>query len=85
MKKSVYLKELSQSFLGSKGRFFSIFSLMMIGSLALVGLKVTTPNMQRTAQDYITETHLVDLAVMADYGLSAEDQEELKQVKGATV
>lgn len=81
----LYKKDLLQSFAKSKGRFFSIFSLMMIGSLALVGLKVTTPNMQRTAQTYITETHLMDLAVMADYGLSAEDQAELRQIKGASV
>lgn len=81
----VYKKDLLQSFSKSKGRFFSIFSLMMIGSLALVGLKVTTPNMQRTAQAYIDRTQLFDLAVMGDYGLSDQDVAELKTIKGAMV
>ncbi|MFC3928782.1 FtsX-like permease family protein [Streptococcus caprae] len=85
MAKSVYLKDLVQSFSKSKGRFFSIFSLMMIGSIALVGLKVTTPNMQRTAQSYINKTNMMDLTVMADYGLSDADVAELKTIKDATV
>lgn len=81
----VYKKDLLQSFSKSKGRFFSIFSLMMIGSLSLVGLKVTTPNMQRTAQTYIAQTQLFDLAVMGDYGLSDQDVAELKTIEGARV
>lgn len=81
----VYKKDLLQSFSKSKVRFFSIFSLMMIGSLALVGLKVTTPNMQRTAQVYIDQTQLFDLAVMGDYGLSDQDVAELKTIEGARV
>ncbi|MGT2756115.1 FtsX-like permease family protein [Streptococcus ovuberis] len=85
MAKRVYTKDLLQSFLKSKGRFFSIFSLMMIGSMALVALKVTTPNMQRTAQAYIEETKMVDLAVMADYGLSDQDVAELQSLEGAEV
>ena len=51
---------------------------MMLGSLALVGLKVTSPNMERTAEDYLRKANTLDLAVIADYGLDKEDQEELK-------
>lgn len=49
MKRKVYWKDLFGSFTHSKGRFLSILTLMLLGSLALVGLKVTTPNMHRTA------------------------------------
>lgn len=45
MKRKVYWKDLFGSFTHSKGRFLSILTLMLLGSLALVGLKVTTPNM----------------------------------------
>lgn len=85
MKKSIYWKDIRQSFTTSKGRLFSIFSLMGIGALALIGLKVTTPNMRRTAQDFIDKTNLMDLAVMADYGLDQADVNELSDLPKATV
>ena len=53
MKRKVYWKDLFASFTHSKGRFLSILTLMLLGSLALVGLKVTTPNMHRTANQFI--------------------------------
>lgn len=58
---------------------------MLLGSLALVGLKVTTPNMHRTANQFIQQQKMLDLAVMGDLGLEQADQEELLGVKGARV
>lgn len=85
MKRKVYWKDLFGSFTHSKGRFLSILTLMLLGSLALVGLKVTTPNMHRTANRFIQQQKMLDLAVMGDLGLDQEDQEELLGVKGARV
>ena len=83
--KKTYRKDLFQSVTTSKGRFVSILTLMMLGSLALVGLKVTSPNMERTAGDYLRKANALDLAVIADYGLDKEDQNELKTLQGASV
>ena len=58
---------------------------MLLGSLALVGLKVTTPNMHRTANQFIQQQNMLDLAVMGDLGLDQADQEELLGLKGARV
>ena len=82
MKRKVYWKDLFASFTHSKGRFLSILTLML---LALVGLKVTTPNMHRTANQFIQQQKMLDLAVMGDLGLDQVDQEELLGVKGARV
>ena len=83
--KKTYRKDLLQSVTASKGRFASILTLMMLGSLALVGLKVASPNMERTAEDYLRKANNLDLAVIADYGLDKEDQDELKTLQGASV
>ena len=83
--KKTYRKDLFQSVTTSKGRFVSILTLMMLGSLALVGLKVASPNMERTAEDYLRKANTLDLAVIADYGLDKEDQDELKTLQGASV
>ena len=85
MKRKTYWKDLFQSFTGSKGRFLSILTLMMLGSLAVVGLKVASPNMERTAWDYIQKANLADITVIADYGLDQADQEELQNHTGADV
>ena len=85
MKRKTYWKDLLQSFTGSKGRFISILTLMMLGSLAVVGLKVASPNMERTAWAYLKDTNAADMTVMADYGLDQADQEELQTLSGADV
>lgn len=74
-----------QSLLSSKGRFLSIFSLMMLGALALTGLKVTAPNMEKTAQTYIASHRTMDLAVISGLGISQTDLDELASIKGVTV
>lgn len=85
MAKKVYWKDIRHSFSSSKGRFLSIFSLMMIGALTLVGLKITTPNMQKSAQNYINKTHLMDLSIISNYGISSDDQKELDDLKNVTI
>ena len=85
MKRKTYWKDLLQSFTGSKGRFLSILTLMMLGSLAAVGLKVASPNMERTAWAYLKDTNAADMTVIADYGLDQADQEELQTLSGAYV
>lgn len=85
MKRKTYWKDLLQSFTGSKGRFLSILTLMMLGSLAVVGLKVASPNMERTACAYLKDTNAADMTVIADYGLDQADQEELQTLSGADV
>ena len=85
MKRKTYWKDLLQSFTGSKGRFLSILTLMMLGSLALVGLKVASPNMERTAWGYIQKANLADMTVIADYGLDQADQDELENLTRAAV
>ncbi len=85
MKRKTYWKDLLQSFTGSKGRFLSILTLMMLGSLALVGLKVASPNMERTAWTFLKNTNAADVTVIGDYGLDQADQAELQTISGADV
>lgn len=81
----IYWKDIRRAITASKGRFASIFLLMMLGSFAFVGLKSTAPDMRDTVSDIFEQAKTMDLTVEADYGLSAADQKELKAIKGATV
>ena len=86
MSKKTYWKDVRTSFSESKGRVISIASLMALGSFALVGLKVTSPNMQETGQHFFAEHKTADLAVISNYGLAQSDQDVLSSLKNeATV
>ena len=80
MNRKTYWKDVRKSFSSSKGRVVSIASLMALGSFALVGLKVTTPDMQHTATSYFTKHQTADLTVTGSYGLNQSDQDLLNQV-----
>nr|WP_205832784.1 FtsX-like permease family protein [Bifidobacterium sp. DSM 109957] len=75
-------KDILQTLSHSWGRFISIVCLMALGSFALVGLWVTGPDMQITGADYYRTHNLADITVLSDYGLSEDDQQVIKQVKG---
>ena len=85
MKKSILNKDIWLSFRQSKGRFLSIMFLMMLGSFALVGLKAASPDIENSANRYLSQMKMMDLAVMSDYGISKADQKELNAVPNAQV
>ena len=72
-------KDIRNSLRQSKGRFLSIMLLMMLGAFALVGLKVSGPDIEDTLNSYMEQSNSADLFVVAGYGLSGEDQAEIKQ------
>ncbi|WP_423213799.1 FtsX-like permease family protein [Streptococcus equinus] len=85
MSKKTYWKDIRKSIGSSKGRFLSIMLLMMLGAFAFVALKVTGPDMQRTASAYLKKHNTMDLSVIASYGLSDDDKKELSSVKKGQV
>lgn len=78
MHKRTLNQTILRSFTESKGRFWSILLLMALGAFGLVGLKVTSPNIDTTTSDYMDRYQAMDLAVLSDYGLDAKDQAELE-------
>ncbi|SDL20849.1 FtsX-like permease family protein [Streptococcus equinus] len=85
MSKKTYWKDIRKAIIASKGRFLSIMLLMMLGAFAFVALKVTGPDMQRTASDYLKKHNTMDLSVIASYGMSDDDKNELSSVKNSQV
>ena len=79
VKKKTLNKDIRNSLRQSKGRFLSIMLLMMLGAFSLVGLKVSGPDIEDTLNGYMEQANAADLFVVAGYGLSGEDQAEIKQ------
>ncbi len=85
MKKLALRKEIARSFSKSKSRFISIICLMALGSFALVGLKVTGPDMRTSGEHYFNEHNTADLSVIASYGLDQSDQDIINQANADVI
>lgn len=85
MASKTYWKDIRQSFSSSKGRVLSIISLMALGSFALIGLKVTPPNMQSTGEHFFRQHQVADLYVFSNYGLDKTDQELLDSLENQAI
>ncbi len=81
MKKKTLNKTIFKSFIESKGRFLSIMLLMMLGSMTLVALKVTGPDIDKSANKYYEDYNLSDVNVISDYGITTSDTKEIDQIK----
>lgn len=75
-------KDVFKSISKSKGRFFSIFGLMLLGSFALVGLKVTGPDMRATGENYVNKLDSADITVISPLGLDDNDVKTINKAEG---
>ena len=83
LKKRMLHRDIRSCFSKSKGRFFSIMSLIALGSFALVGLQVAGPDMRSTGTDYFDSLRLADISVIGDYGIDAENRAAIDRTVGA--
>ena len=82
MKKKKLNKDIKKSITHSWGRFISIMFLMLLGSLALVGLSVTGPDMRQTGVNYFKEYNTADITVLSDYGIGTTEQTQIEKAEG---
>lgn len=81
MHKKTLKKDIIRSISHSKGRFFSIMALMMLGAFTLVGLKVTGPDMRQTSSEYVDRLQSADLTVISTMGIDKNDQQQLNEIR----
>ena len=75
-------KELFREIRGSFTRFLSIFVMVGLGCMFLVGLRSAAPDMRKTADEYFDDQNFMDIQVMSTLGLTDEDIDALSQVEG---
>lgn len=81
MKKSLF-KDTTREIKKSIGRFFSIFFIIAIGVAFFSGVKVASPSMKNTADNYYDNNNLFDIQVISNLGLTNNDISEIKNVNG---
>ncbi len=75
-------KDLMREIRGSWTRFLSIFVMVALGVLFLVGLRSAAPDMRATADSFFDENGCYDLEVLSTLGLTKEDIAAFSQVRG---
>lgn len=80
--KSMYWKNLRRSIFQSKARFFSIFSIVLLGAAFFAGLRNTPGTMIKSMDNYFDQHNFADLTYMASLGFSDDDIKSIENTEG---
>lgn len=80
MFKSAFSKDIRREIFKSISRFLSIFLITLIGCGFFAGIKLTTPAMKETANNYFKSQNLMDLRLISTIGIQYDDIKELKKL-----
>jgi putative ABC transport system permease protein len=66
----------------NKGRFLSIFFIVLLGAAFFSGIRSSGGDMKYTADYYFDETDMMDIEVISTLGLTDEDLEDIQKIDG---
>lgn len=79
--KRALLKDTFREIKNTKKRFLSILLMAFLGVGFFAGIKATSPDMQKTIDNYYDESNLYDIEIMSTLGLTDEDIESLEKIE----
>ena len=84
MKKAVWT-DLFREIKKNKGRFMSIFCIVMLGTAFFAGLRSTGYDMKYSADHFYDDNRLMDVRVVSTLGLTKEDLRDLSDLPGVSM
>lgn len=82
MKKSVLITDTLREISKSKSRFISIAIIVALGTGFFCGIKITSPDMKATADQYYLDTNFSDFHIQGTYGITEDDINAVKEIEG---
>lgn len=82
MSKKALRKDFYMEIRKSMGRFLSIFFIVAIGVAFFSGIRSSEPDMRLSGDAYFDEKNLMDLQIISTLGLTKDDVDAIRQVKG---
>ena len=67
---------------GSFGRFFAIFAIIALGVGFFSGVRITTPTMVHTFDEFYKDKHFFDYKLVSTLGWEEQDVEEIRKEEG---
>lgn len=80
--KHMLLRDSLRHITRAKGRFLALMGIIALSSGFFSGLKVTSPNMKQSAEQYYRETNLMDLHLISNIGFCEENLTLLRDLEG---
>ena len=86
--KRVLIKDTFRRIRKTKGRFFAILAIIAIGCGFFAGVKVTSPDMKKTADRYYSDQNLMDIHIVSSLGFDSDEialiseDDEVKGISG---
>lgn len=77
--KKAYLKDSKKMFKDNLFRYLSIVLIIMLGTAFFIGMNSVSPEMKKTARDYMENKHVFDISLLSNMGYKDEDLEKFKQ------
>lgn len=68
----------------TRGRFFAILAIIAIGCGFFAGVKVTSPDIKKTADKYYKDNNLMDIRIVSTFGFSADEVDRLALIDGVS-
>ncbi|MBR6172385.1 MAG: FtsX-like permease family protein [Eubacterium sp.] len=84
MKKTALHSSTFRDIRGSLGRFFAIFAIIALGVGFFSGVRITTPTMVHTFDEFYKEKKLFDYKLVSTIGWEEKDVEEIRKKPGVT-
>ena len=63
----------------NRGRFISVFFIVLLGSAFFSGIRSSKPDMELSAEKYYDDTKLLDLKILSPVGFTEEDIDRDRQ------
>ena len=82
MRKKALRKDFYMEIRKSFGRFLSIFFIVAIGTAFFSGIRAAEPDMRLSGDVYFDQSKLMDLQVISTMGLTADDLQAIREIKG---
>ena len=82
MRKKALRKDFYMEIRKSFGRFLSIFFIVAIGTAFFSGIRSAEPDMRLSGDVYFDQSKLMDLQVISTMGLTADDLQAIREIKG---
>ena len=82
MRKKALRKDFYMEIRKSFGRFLSIFFIVAIGTAFFSGIRAAEPDMRLSGDAYFDQSKLMDLQVVSTMGLTADDLQAIREIKG---
>ena len=80
-----FLKDFFREFVRNKGRFISVFFIVLLGAAFFSGIRSNKNAMISSAEKYYNDSKMMDIKVQGTLGLTDDDVKDVSKIEGIDI